>query len=380
MKTIRTKLKWLNIKFMTNRTAILLSLLLILVVNQNAFSQVNIVFVQNNSYEVKINDIYNFNIINSSNEKHLVYLEIQITNKNQKVYTATTNTFNINSGLTQVFPNFLKLSKEYKNATGVYSIMAQTGILPESKYELCYKVYDAALIEDIGNNCFDLEVNPLSPPLLLNPNNESIINQINPILIWQGPTPNPSNFKYDIKLVEILGRQSPQDAITRNFGLIQAGNLSETQLLYPFNSPKLENGKTYAWQVVANNNLVKYETEVWTFKLQLDTSLEEKIVFFENYIIPRVEKGNAVINIKKQLRIQVDEEFPIHQIHYEILDVNQKKIIDNLQGYVVSEGSNKFTINLEQANELRNAGYYYLKIQGDKSKTNSSVFFKYYNK
>ncbi len=132
--------------------------------------------------------------------------------------------------------------------------------------------------------------------------------------------------------------------------------------------------------MVANNNLVKYETEVWTFKLQLDTSLEEKVVFFENYIIPRVEKGNAVINIKKQLRIQVDEEFPIYQIHYEILDVNQKKIIDNVQGYVVSEGSNKFNINLEQANELRNAGYYYLKIQGDKSKTNSNVFFKYYNK
>jgi len=344
---------------------------------QNASSQINMVFNQTNPYEFKVNDIGNFQIINSGNELS-VYIKATVSSRGKEIYLLESKTLLCRKGLNQIILNSADIVREFRTKQSPYEILSSTGIFPAGKYEICYRVFEKSQIEEIGNFCFEIEITPISPPTLLSPSNESEVNITNPMLIWMGPVPNNSGFKYELKLTEIIANQSPIDAVSKNFGLINVANMTQTQLIYPFNSAKLENGKRYAWQVIARNNSTSIETEVWTFRVKIDTITEEKIVFFDNYIIPQSNLNSGAVNIKSEIHILIDEDAPIKQLNFELLDINQKRVIENESSIVKYEGGNKFIFGLNEIPVLKDKAYYYLKLRGASSKSTYFVFFRYY--
>ena len=89
------------------------------------------------------------------------------------------------------------------------------------------------------------------PPKLLYPTNQLTIQESFPSLSWTKAYPIRLDFKYEIKIVEVLSGQSPEAAILSNPERYAQKNVTRNLLLYPTTAPVLEAGKRYAWQVTA---------------------------------------------------------------------------------------------------------------------------------
>lgn len=348
----------------------LLFLYLLLSYSTNSFSQIIINYTQKNPYELKINTINDFYLINTGATKK-INVKAGITQNQKNVYTGFFLSLTCQSG-SNSYASYKAVNESINTNT------VKNGALSAGQYELCYTLIDEATQEEIAQSCFDIEVKPLSPPFLIYPNNESSINTFNPNLIWSAPLGSRSNenFTYDLKLVEIFNKQQPVDALGQNFALLKLSNLTNTQLLYPFNAGKLINGKHYAWQVIAkNSNGYLAETEIWTFTVNQDSLVEEKVVFFENYVIPKKELDGSFINIKKEIRIDISQ-LETDILNYQITNNEKNIVIDNDNLIVKSEGNNKYIIDFNN-NKLEDKKLYTLKVNGRKGST-GYVMFKFY--
>jgi len=346
-------------------------------VNNATHAQISLIFSQKNPYEYNINESSDFMLVNSGNDK-VINIDIKINKKNTTIYTSQLRNITCKAGTTQI--GNLKLENETFSSSEEFSIVKNNRILPSGNFEICFNIIDP-LTGEAENSCSDIIVQSINPPLLIFPANVTTVNNLNPTLIWIGPTNMKGNegFTYDIKLCEILPNQQMYDAIHQNFALLKLSNLNETQLSYPFNAYRLENGKNYAWQVIAKNksNYLQ-ETEVWQFKVQLDTFISEKIIFFEGYVIPDKKEAEGSLNIKKEIKVFLRESYPINQLDYKIIDDKNKVQIDDVSKYLIYEGDNRYVFRLGEGAALKNKGNYRLLITNPKNRETYTIRFTYY--
>ncbi len=144
--------------------------------------------------------------------------------------------------------------------------------LPMGNYTACYRLMkndDGQ--EALGEDCISINIDPLSPPLLNTPADNSILEIQYPQFTWMPPTPFDmfSNLSYDLLVTELLPGQNATDAIQYNTPIYSRSNLSQPYENYSSSFTKLEIGKTYAWQVVAKNGQrYSAKTAVWIFKIK----------------------------------------------------------------------------------------------------------------
>jgi hypothetical protein len=150
------------------------------------------------------------------------------------------------------------------------------GFLPVGIFNICYTLYwqNNDGLETVAEQCETLEVEPLSPPQLILPENEDKIEQEYPFFTWTAPmsTTLMSGLRYDWKMVEVLPTQSASDAIQFNVPVWIQRSLPTNSFQYPLSLPKLDSSKLYAWQVTALNNLMPVShSEIWLFKISKST-------------------------------------------------------------------------------------------------------------
>ncbi len=349
-------------------------LCLIVFSNFKTFSQIVTTFYQKNPYEFKIKSTSDFNIVNSSVATR-VDVKVSLLQNQKEIYVSNYLNYTCQTGNN----SFLNINPTNEKFLSLNSFAAMHGELSSGEYELCISVKDVTTSEEINQNCFDISVSTLNPPFLIYPTDQSTINILNPTLIWSPPlgSKRNENFTYDLKLVEQLNNQQSIDAINQNFAILKLNNLNVTQLIYPFNAQKLVNGKSYSWQVVARNSSgYVANTEIWTFTVKEDSLSDEKVVFFESYVIPKSELDGSFINIKNELRIDLNiMENP--DIQYQILDNNKNIIIDNERQILKNMGNNKFILDFGSSDVLKNKNFYIVKLIGRKNKE-GYIMFKYY--
>ncbi|MES2655517.1 MAG: hypothetical protein V4620_08010 [Bacteroidota bacterium] len=351
----------------------LLVLSILLTFSFPSFSQIIINYTPKNPYEFKVNTVNDFYLINTGTTKK-INVKASITQNQKNVYTGFFLSLTCQSG-SNTYASYKAVNESINTNT------VKNGALSAGQYELCYTLIDEITQEEIAQSCFDIEVKPLSPPFLIYPSNESSINTFNPNLIWSAPLGSKSNenFTYDLKLVEILNKQQPIDALSQNFALLRLSNLSNTQLLYPFNAGKLINGKHYVWQVIAkNNNGYLAETEIWTFTVNQDSLVEEKVVFFEGYILAKTTGTDGAINIKNELKLYFGESFQLTNIQFDILKDNQQFSSSISDRVVKSIGENKFVIDLDKVEGLSHKKTYFLKVTNRNNNETYLVKFNYF--
>jgi hypothetical protein len=130
----------------------------------------------------------------------------------------------------------------------------RTGNAPSGNYTICITVKDISG-EVLGSNCIEQRVEILSPPTLVSPANEETIDEKQQLIFtWMPPMPTPQGVNYKIKIVEIIGNQSPEDAMLRNKAFFEKEDIRSTMFQYPLSSRKIEAGKKYAWAVQFINN------------------------------------------------------------------------------------------------------------------------------
>jgi hypothetical protein len=91
----------------------------------------------------------------------------------------------------------------------------------------------------------------VAPPTLIYPTNGDTIQALFPVFSWTVAYPLPAGDRtgYRVRLVEVLGNQTPEAAIQANPDWFSQGNIAQNVLAYPVSAPLLRQNKRYAWQV-----------------------------------------------------------------------------------------------------------------------------------
>ena len=218
--------------------------------------------------------LWNMSLINTTGAAMTVELQMVMTDAGtgQTVLSAGTPTFLLPSGA-KVINAALVAPITYTAGAGYTIDASPNGFLPVGVYNICYTVtrWTNDISEQIADECITAEVEPISPPQLIQPADSDLVLPRRPFFTWLPPTPYNtfSNLLYDWVLVEVQPTQSAADAIQQNIPVLLQSNISFTSLQYPLSMPELDTNKIYAWRVTAKNNLSPIaNSEVWSFSMQ----------------------------------------------------------------------------------------------------------------
>ncbi|MES2773899.1 MAG: hypothetical protein V4722_06925 [Bacteroidota bacterium] len=222
--------------------------------------------------------LWNFSVTSSHTSplEGKIQLDVKDVQTRQTVLSGVSGKFIIPPGAKVLQAQALQ-PIQYNYTRGALADLSPNGVLPAGQYQVCYQLFllNHSNPELAAEECVQLEVEPLSPPLLTYPDNGSVIEQAAPAFTWMPPAPLTmfGNLNYDFLLIEVFGGQSMTDAIQKNLPIQQASLLRQPVLQYPIASGRqLEKGKTYAWQIVARDgNRYAAKSEVWSFTLKGDS-------------------------------------------------------------------------------------------------------------
>jgi len=145
-----------------------------------------------------------------------------------------------------------------------------TGHFPDGSYTVCITAFstDGAAL---GSACLDQRVSSVLPPALLTPYNRSRVDD--PLILWswfvQSQTGAGEPVTCDLRVVEILPNQSPEEALRLNPPTILRENLSTSAWQTSELARGLKPDHTYAWQVVSRRGgVISSESEIWTFTFE----------------------------------------------------------------------------------------------------------------
>ena len=224
---------------------------------------------------IQKNQLWNLLVTNTTQNNLYVSINMSITNNQtgEQVLGASSSPIIISPGnmmlnSTQVMPiQYNVLSSEYNIDP------SENGFLPAGSFLVCYSFYSDTLSDAlITQECNTVAIEPLSPPQLIFPEDQSSIDSIGLAqFTWLPPTPVTmfTNLQYDFYLVQINSGQAAADAIQSNIPVLYQQDISGPSLIYPASAPALESEVPYAWEVVAKNNETPVSTsETWVFTLK----------------------------------------------------------------------------------------------------------------
>jgi hypothetical protein len=322
-----------------------------------AKAQVSIIQYPLQNLQMKPSDMFRADILNTDNKTVQLYLTGTIVNSQngQKLVSAKSRVIDVPPGSKQLSENMLQA--EYTITT---ASIEQTGNLPYGNYTICLKAFLVGGLEEAATACEDVELMPLSPPLLLSPENQSTIREEYPLLIWLPPMPvGKDKVLYDLKLVELLPNQTAYDAIQKNYAILEQRNINGTTLQYPASAMKLETGKKYAWKVIAvsGNRKPIGETEVWWFTLNEKPKLEKG--FNEGVVLlKRSDDAEYYPVIGDTLRLSFYEKYNTKEFSYKIYDA-ENNLLDPkcLELAEKKTGDNMVKINLVKCDNFKEGRY-----------------------
>jgi len=218
--------------------------------------------------------LWNFSLMNASGSSMDVQVTMTLTDvaTNQRVFTGTSKLFTLPRGIKQVqAPDVTPVTYNINN-TGYGVDASPDGFLPVGVFAVCYNVVrvNSDLSEQLAEECATIEIEPLSPPMLLMPEDSAHTDVTRPFFTWLPPMPyNLFNAaRYDWVLVEVGATQTAATAVQQNIPLLSQSNLATNTFQYPMASPELDTGKLYAWQITAKNSISPVaKSEVWSFRV-----------------------------------------------------------------------------------------------------------------
>jgi hypothetical protein len=253
---------------------VVLALLVLYAASLSAQGAVTVILRPPPPNQLKVADLWEITLINSGRAALNVYLKGTVTEeKDGLVATATSSTFPLPPG-TKVFTakNIGQLSPvntSFKNSK-YEDILNAIGSAPSGIYDICIEVHASGLDAGIlASNCVNSHtVESTSQPLLLSPQDAADAEEARPMFTWAMPTPlrARANVTYSIRIVQLLGRQSPAAAMQANPAWVELNNVTTTTIQYPPGARPLIAGNTYAWKVSAfMRGALLGESEVWRF-------------------------------------------------------------------------------------------------------------------
>lgn len=250
------------------------ALLVLCVVLLSAQGTVTVILREPPPNQLRVADLWEITLINLGRIAINVSLRGTVTEeKDGLIATATSSTFALRPG-TKVFTakNISELSPVNTNVknTRYEDILNTIGSAPSGTYDICIEVRssgpEAAIIATSCVNSHTVE--STSQPLLLSPQDAADVAEERPMLTWAMPMPLRAGaaVTYSIRIVQLLGRQSPAAAMQANPAWVELSDVKTTTILYPPGARPLIAGNMYAWKVSAfMRGALLGESEVWRF-------------------------------------------------------------------------------------------------------------------
>jgi len=218
--------------------------------------------------------LWNLMITNTEKFSVSAHINLMMTSQSgQQILSAKTITYNFPPGNTMLNASNLAPIQYAIVTTDWILDASQNGFLPPGIFQICYTLSpdDGAHLGS-AQQCNTISIEPLSPPRLITPEDQSQIDTSSiPQFIWIPPAPLNlfSNLTYDLYLVQVDSFQTPAEAVQMNIPILYQQNISGNNLLYPLSAPALQQDVKYAWQVTAKNNQSPVAvTETWVFTLK----------------------------------------------------------------------------------------------------------------
>jgi hypothetical protein len=258
----------------SGRCCAVVALLLLCVALLSAQSSVTVFLRQPPPNQLKVADLWEITLINSGRTTLNVYLKGTVTEeKDGLIATATSSAFSLPPG-TKLFTakNISQLSPvntSFKNSK-YEDILNAIGSAPSGTYDICIEVRASGLDAGIlASNCVNSHtVASTSQPLLLSPQDAADVEGARPIFTWAMPTPLQAraSVTYSLRIVQLLGKQSPTAAMQVNPAWVELNNITTTTVQFPPGARALTVGTSYAWKISAfMRGALLGESEVWRF-------------------------------------------------------------------------------------------------------------------
>jgi hypothetical protein len=252
------------------------------------------------------NQLWNMVLVNTGSQARTIQLSLTMLDQktNQPVLTASALPFVLARGARQIQAKDLgPINYTYDGPT--VADRDPNGLLPVGNYQVCYTVQSDLKDGLLTENCIQLAVDPLSPPLLNTPTDEAAITTAWPQFTWLPPTPIGlfGNLSYDLVLVEVLQGQGKADAIQENIPVYSGGLIRDLYLNYASSYAALDTGRLYAWRIVAmNNGLPAAMSDIWTFRVVKTPppglrAANEAYLSLKRGLDPSVAAGNATMQM-----------------------------------------------------------------------------------
>jgi hypothetical protein len=220
-------------------------------------------------------DLWQLTLVNTGRAPIEVFLIGTITEQRSGlILRATTRTFSLPVGTTVITnQNFERtispVGVETPNPR-YRDIFQQTGSAPTGSYEICVRVFAQGSPRELASDCIEQTIEQLSQPILIAPAQSDTISLPLPVFTWVPPAPAfrsvATQLTYKLRIVEVLGRQSPTAAMQTNPAWFEQDNLRAPTLVYQPAARGLQRGKRYAWTVYAFlGSAPAGQSEVWDF-------------------------------------------------------------------------------------------------------------------
>jgi hypothetical protein len=227
------------------------------------------------------NQLWNMLLVNSTAQPLTVRVNMVLVDErdNQVVLTASTAPISLPRGARQLQAKDLG-PIQYAYGNPAYHVDGNpNGLLPAGSFQACYTLVNAYKEATFAENCLQVNIDPLSPPLLNTPSDEGRIYSFYPQFTWLPPTPPAlfNDLSYALVLVKMLPGQAKGDAIQDNVPVYAGTFLKNLYLNYPSSYPALDTNSTYAWRVVAlNAGKPQAMSDIWTFRVAAPVLLARK--------------------------------------------------------------------------------------------------------
>jgi len=305
--------------------------------------------------------LWNILLVSAANSSIWVRVELRVTDAqtNQPVLTGVSRSIRLSKGAKQLqVADVSPVSYEYLSHT---SDRNANGLLMAGRYTACYSVFliagDASSL--IAEDCLPFAVEPVSPPLLNNPADQSVVEGNLPQFTWIPPAPVTifSDLNYDFTVVEVRKGQSAAEAMQANIPVYHTTHLKDQFLNYPASAMGLDTAKSYAWTVVAKNNTqFAAQTDIWTFRIKGVPDNEIKISP-EAYVQLKRELDGSAVVCSGALRLGYSNDAGDTDVSYEIISLDAVRNVVKTTTISLEPGMNNINVDLNKVNLTTGQSY-----------------------
>ncbi len=217
-----------------------------------ATAQVVVTLTRPGLNQLRVTDLYRVTAINTGRADVAVVFRGELTERRAgRLYEVLTSRVAVRPGAnTFAIRDLEPISVPFQTSdTRIRDALVRTNEPPAGDYRVCVYALDATSRQELGRDCYDQTVERLTPPDLIVPTRGLVVEERQPTFSWTPPVPPPASpVTYTVKIVEMLGGQTPELALRTNPAVFELRNVPATAIVYPSSARVLRNAR-YAWSV-----------------------------------------------------------------------------------------------------------------------------------